>query len=147
MAHPHFSPAAEEPLPLAPAFSPAHCPLCAFQSVFWQPAPQYVATVHTEHFFSGTPVAPHDQQSLFFLPADGRAPSMLWGGRDGPGAVAAGAWVEVAAAVVTGAGSGDRLGPVTDAGTADGMRTGSPVAAAVGAEVDKGDDEDDAEAE
>ena len=36
--------------------------MCAFQSAFWQPEPQYAATAHTEHFFSGTPVAPHDQQ-------------------------------------------------------------------------------------
>ena len=36
--------------------------MCAFQSIFWQPAPQYAATAHPEHFFSGTPVALHDQQ-------------------------------------------------------------------------------------
>ena len=47
-----------------PALIPPHCPLCAFQSVFWQPAPQYAATAHPEHFFSDTPVAPHDQQLL-----------------------------------------------------------------------------------
>ena len=50
------------------ALSPVHCPLCAFQSAFWQAAPQYAATAHTEHFFSDTPFAPHDQQS-FFPPA------------------------------------------------------------------------------
>ena len=66
---PHFSPVADEPIPVAPALSPAHCPLCAFQSAFWQTAPQYAATTHTEHFFSGTPVAPHDQQ--LFLGREG----------------------------------------------------------------------------
>ena len=58
---------------LAPALSPAHCPLCAFQSIFWQPAPQYAATAQTEHFFSGTPAAPHHQQ--LFL---GRGGSSCW---------------------------------------------------------------------
>ena len=63
LRRPHVSPtAADEPLPLAPALSPAHCPLCAFQSAFWQPTLQYDATAHTEHFFSGTPVTPHEQQ-------------------------------------------------------------------------------------
>ena len=62
LRHPHFSPFADEQLVIAPALSSAHCPLCIFQSAFWQPAPQYAATVHTEHFFSGTPVVPHVQQ-------------------------------------------------------------------------------------
>ena len=62
LMHPHFSPFADEHLVVAPALSSAHCPLCIFQSAFWQPAPQYAATVHTEHFFSGTPVVPHVQQ-------------------------------------------------------------------------------------
>ena len=68
--HPHISPAASEPLPLAPILRPAHCPLCTFQSAFWQAASQYAATAHTEHFFSGTPVIPQDQQ--LFLGRGGR---------------------------------------------------------------------------
>ena len=53
----------------APALRPAHCPLCAFQSACWQSVPQYAATEHLEHFFSGTPVALHDQQ--LFLAREG----------------------------------------------------------------------------
>ena len=68
-----------------PILSPAHCPLCPFQSAFWQPALQYVATVHTEHFFSGTPAAPHDQHSFFGLPmpAECRVPLAADGAGDG----------------------------------------------------------------
>ena len=49
----------------AATLSSAHFPLCAFQSAFWQAAPQYDATAHLEHFFSRTPSALHDQQSSF----------------------------------------------------------------------------------
>ena len=59
--------------------------MCPFQSDFWQTALQYVATVHTEHFFSGTPVAPHDQHSFFGLPllVECRVPLVADGAGDG----------------------------------------------------------------
>ena len=62
----HASTSVGSVLAAALALSPAHCPLCAFQSAFWQAAPQYAATVHTEHFFSGTPAAPQHQQTFSF---------------------------------------------------------------------------------
>ena len=58
-----FSCAASE----AAALSPAHLALCTFQSAIWQAASQYDATAHAEHFFSGMPVAPQDQQGFGFL--------------------------------------------------------------------------------
>ena len=64
-----FSCAASE----AAALSPAHLALCTPQSAFWQAAPQYDATAHTEHFFSGTPVAPQNQQGFWFLTLRGCA--------------------------------------------------------------------------
>ena len=89
-----YSPASE----VAPALSPAHCPLCAFQSAFWQPALQYAATAHMEHFFSGMPVAQHDQQ--LFLGRGGRSCCRCCGGAAG---------CEAAAAAVEG-------GPTADGG-------------------------------
>ena len=120
LIHPHISPSAAAaaadddvppPLTLAPALSPVHCPLCTFQSIFWQPATQYDATAHTEHFFSGMPVAPHDQQLFLGLPTGCRVPPAVQAGdragaektaadaaRDGvlmrPAAVSAGEGVE-----------------------------------------------------
>ena len=65
-----------------------------------------------EHFFSGTPVAPHDQQSLCVRPLDCRDPLATPGAGDGVGpasaAVRAGDGVGPAAAV--GAGEGN-VGP------------------------------------